>query len=47
MELAATLQGGRAILDGIERIGYDTLSRRVVLRRTDILVMLREALRWV
>jgi hypothetical protein len=45
MELAATLQGGRAILDGIERLGYDTLSRRPVLRRTDMMLMLREALR--
>lgn len=43
MELAATLRGGRAILDAIERQGYDTLSRRPVLRRRDTMVMVCEA----
>lgn len=43
MELAATLQGGRAVLDGIERGGYDTLSRRPVLRRTDTMMMVWKA----
>jgi squalene synthase HpnC len=45
MELAATLRGGRAILEGIEREGYDTLSRRPVLRRTDTMLMVWEALK--
>jgi squalene synthase HpnC len=40
MELAATLRGGRAILEGIEKGGYDTLSRRPVLRRRDKMLML-------
>jgi phytoene synthase len=43
MELAATLRGGRAILEGIEKGGYDTLRRRPVLRRRDTLLMLWEA----
>ncbi len=43
MELAATLRGGRAILEAIERQGYDTLSRRPVLRWTDTIVMVLEA----
>ncbi len=45
MELAATLRGGRAILEGIERGGYDTLRRRPVLRRRDTMMMVWEALR--
>lgn len=45
MELAATVRGGRAILEGIERLGYDTLSRRPVLRRRDALGMVWEALK--
>ncbi len=45
MELAATLRGGRAILEGIEREGYDTLRRRPVLRRRDTMRMLWEALK--
>jgi phytoene/squalene synthetase len=30
-ELAATLQGGRSILDAISRLGFDTLHHRPVL----------------
>lgn len=45
MELAATLRGGRAILEGIERGGYDTLSRRPVLRRRDMIMLVWEALK--
>ncbi len=45
MELAATIRGGRAILEGIERQGYDTLSRRPVLRRTEMALMAWEALK--
>ena len=43
-ELAATLSGGMAILDRIERSGYDTLSRRPTLSAGDRLFMLWEAL---
>lgn len=34
-ELAATLQGGRSILDAIARVGYDTLHHRPVLGLPD------------
>jgi hydroxysqualene synthase len=44
MELAATLQGGQAILEAIEEEGYDTLHRRPVLRLKDKLMMMWEAL---
>jgi squalene synthase HpnC len=45
MELAATLRGGRAILEAIERRGYDTLRGRPLLRRGDKFMMVWEALR--
>jgi squalene synthase HpnC len=44
-ELAATVRGGRAILEGIERRGHDILSARPVLRRVDLLSMLWEGLK--
>jgi squalene synthase HpnC len=39
-ELAATLRGGRAICDAIERLGYDTLHHRPVLSTFDRLALL-------
>jgi squalene synthase HpnC len=42
-ELAATLRGGRAILEAIEREGYDTLHRRPSLSLLDKILMVWHA----
>jgi phytoene/squalene synthetase len=39
-ELAATLRGGRAVCDAIERLGYDTLHHRPVLSARDRVALL-------
>jgi len=43
-ELALTVSGGMAILDSIERTGYDTLSRRPTLSAGDTMFMFWQAL---
>jgi phytoene synthase len=47
MELAATIGGGRAILDMIERSGFDVLNRRPALRLTDRVLVLGRAFRHI
>ena len=45
-ELKLTWQGGTRILELIERIGYDTLSRRPKITRFDKIVLLTRAITW-
>jgi hypothetical protein len=44
LELAATIGGGQAILDGIQRSGFDVLNRRPTLSLRERLLLLGRAL---